>query len=146
MKIYTSRYSNPELKTGKYTVVGITRGLPKFSLGYELAGNIADFGPPGWLFHENDRTIFAPKYFEYMDGLGIERVKQMLSRYKLQGKDIVLCCYEDVRKPNEWCHRLVFAEWFERKTGYRIDELQDTSGSPKEKDEPKYVQASIFDL
>lgn len=38
--IYTSRYSNPELKTGNYTVVGITRGAPKFPLRYTLAGNI----------------------------------------------------------------------------------------------------------
>ncbi len=146
MKIYTSRYSNPELKSGKYTVVGITRGLPKFPLGYELAGNISEFGPPGWLFNENDREIFTPKYFDYMDRLGIARVRQLLSYYKPLGKDIVLCCYEDVRKPNEWCHRLVFAEWFKSKTGYKIEELADTSGCRPKKKEPKYVQASIFDI
>lgn len=39
--IYTSRYSNPELKTGNYTVVGITRGAPKFPLRYTLAGKSA---------------------------------------------------------------------------------------------------------
>ena len=42
--IYTSRYSNPELKTGNYTVVGITRGAPKFPLRYTLAGNIMEIG------------------------------------------------------------------------------------------------------
>ena len=29
-EIFTSRFSNPELQTGKYTVVGIVRGLPRF--------------------------------------------------------------------------------------------------------------------
>ena len=48
--IYTSRYSNPELKTGNYTVVGITRGAPKFPLRYTLAGNIMEIAPPGYLF------------------------------------------------------------------------------------------------
>lgn len=38
--IYTSRYSNPELKTGNYTVVGITRGAPKFPLRYAYASKV----------------------------------------------------------------------------------------------------------
>ena len=44
--IYTSRYQNPELATGRYTVVGITRGKPKFPLKYELAGNIIEMPRP----------------------------------------------------------------------------------------------------
>ena len=57
--IYTSRYSNPELKTGNYTVVGITRGAPKFPLRYTLAGNIMEIAPPGYLFNEYNRERYA---------------------------------------------------------------------------------------
>ena len=32
--VYTSRYSNPELKTGKYTAVRISLGTPKWPIGY----------------------------------------------------------------------------------------------------------------
>lgn len=138
--IYTSRYSNPELRTGKYTVVGITRGAPKFPLQYELAGNIIEIAPPGYLFNEYDRGRFTPPYFKHMDRTGVQRIMAILSRYEAAGKDIVLCCYEDVRKPDEWCHRLVFAEWWMSRTGELIEELPDPSpvkgARPKEAAKP----------
>lgn len=125
--IYTSRYSNPELKTGKYTVVGVTRGAPKFPLQYQLAGNIMEIAPPGWLFNEYDRAQFTPKYFSNMDRIGVRRIANILTGYEKLGKPVVLCCYEDVRQPNEWCHRLVFAEWWQKQTGEVIEELPDPS-------------------
>lgn len=158
-KIYTSRFSNPELKTGKYTVCGIVRGMPKFSLGYALDGNIIQIAPPGYLFNENDREVFTSKYFDYMEkqkfGFGV--IQAYLNEYLSMGKDLVLCCYEDVRIPGEWCHRLVFAEWYEKKTGIRIEELPDPSipKIPKVKkvealnSEPKkteFEQMSLFSL
>ena len=50
----------------------------------------------------------------------------------------MLCCYEDVRIPNEWCHRLIFTEWWLSKTGEAIPELKDVSpikikSAPKQK-------------
>ena len=53
--IYTSRFQNPELKTGNYKVVGIVKYLPRFKLSYERAGNIIDIAPPKKLFDINDR-------------------------------------------------------------------------------------------
>lgn len=147
MKIYTSRFSNPELRTGKYTVVGIVRGLPKFHLGYSLAGNIIEFAPPGYLFNENDRAVFTRKYFRHMDIIGKDRAKELLRPYSLLEKDIVLCCYEDVRIPDEWCHRLVFAEWWQARTGTAISELRDGSmcKSGKKQEVPQR-QMTLFDL
>ena len=125
--IYTSRFQNPELKTGNYTVVGIVRGLPRFKLGYEQAGNIIDIAPPREIFHINDREQFTAPYMTHLDGIGVERILAQLQKYVELGKDVVLCCYEDVREPDEWCHRLVFAEWWFRKTGEIIQELKDES-------------------
>lgn len=133
--IYTSRYQNPELSIGQYTVVGVTRGHPRFQLKYVLAGNIMEIAPPGYLFKENDRARFTPEYFRHMDNQGVLRIKNILQHYEQFEKDIVLCCFEDVRKESEWCHRLVFAEWWEKRTGVKIPELQDTSPPPKEKKE-----------
>lgn len=71
-----------------------------------------------------------------------------------EGKDVVLCCYEDVRKPNEWCHRLVFAEWWYEKTGEKIEELPDPSPIPgvkkakkkrEEEENSGYEQMSFMD-
>lgn len=128
--IYTSRYQNPELTTGNYTVVGVTRGMPKFPLKYQLAGNIIEIAPPGYLFREYNRSRFTPRYFEHMDRQGYHKIARILDGYEQLGKDVVLCCFEDVRKPNEWCHRLVFAEWWLQKTGEVILELHDPSRVP----------------
>ena len=125
--IYTSRFQNPELKSGNYTVVGIVRGLPRFKLGYERAGNIIDIAPPREIFHINDRAQFTVPYMAHLDSIGVESILAQIQKYVELGKDVVLCCYEDVREPDEWCHRLVFAEWWFRKTGQVISELKDDS-------------------
>lgn len=125
--IYTSRFQNPELKSGNYTVVGIVRGVPRFRLGYERAGNIIDIAPTRELFNVNDRAIFTPLYMKHLDEVGFEKISAQIYRYESFGKDVVLCCYEDVRIPGEWCHRLVFAEWWENKTGQAVSELKDDS-------------------
>lgn len=158
-QIFTSRFTNPELQTGKYTAVGIVRGLPRFKLKYKLAGNVIQIAPPRYLFNENRRIIFTEKYFIYMDKQGIGAIQNLLDYYLCQEKDVVLCCYEDVRIPDEWCHRLVFAEWYEKETGIRIKELQDFSDIKYPKDKKtietskqekskqvEYKQITLFDL
>lgn len=146
--IFTSRYANPELKSGKYTVVGITRGAPKFRLAYRLAGNIMDIAPPGYLFNENDRARFTPRYFKHMDRVGVQNIYSVLRHYELLGKPVVLCCYEDVRNPRDWCHRLVFAEWWKARTGEVIEELPDPSpnkwAKPKEPEPPEAEQMKMW--
>ena len=62
--------------------------------------------------------------FARMNRLGVGGVQDLLEPYVEEGKDLVLLCYEDLRKPGEWCHRQVFAEWWEKKTGVRIQELE----------------------
>lgn len=146
-------------------MVGITRGAPKFRLDYNLAGNIIEIAPPGYLFNEYDRGRFTPAYFKHMDRTGARRIAQILRRYEqiAPEKDVVLCCYEDVRIPGEWCHRLVFAEWWYARTGEQIGELSDPSvpkgrtgphkdaaqkpkqpEPPKEPEQPQAQQLSLW--
>ena len=130
MRIRAHRKSTPvvfELKTGKYTVVGIVRGLPRFRLGYERAGNIIDIAPPREIFNIYDREQFTTPYMKHLDNKGFEKIAAQIQHYLDFGKDLVLCCYEDVRKPGEWCHRLLFAEWWQQKTGQIIPELPNSA-------------------
>lgn len=57
-KLYTSRFSNKELETGKYTVVGVVRSMPKFLVKYRISGDIIQIAPPGYLWNENNRERF----------------------------------------------------------------------------------------
>ena len=157
--IYTSRYSNPELKTGNYTVVGITRGAPKFPLRYTLAGNIMEIAPPGYLFNEYNRERFTPPYFQHMDRVGTARIAQILQHYEDMGKPVVLCvnkCDGIGEVPPDFYEFynlgiLVFAEWWLQRTGEMIEELPDPSPNkwakqpePQKAVEPDAVQMKMW--
>lgn len=74
-------FQNPELKSGNYTVVGIVRGVPRFRLGYERAGNIIDISPTRELFNVNDRAIFTPLYMKHLDEVGFEKISAQIKQY-----------------------------------------------------------------
>lgn len=125
--IYTSRYSNPELRNGNYTAVRISIGTPRWNIGYPLAGEIKDLMPFGLLDVE-DSTIFKARYFEMLNKKGVTRIKNQLRHFETLGKPVVLLCYEDIRKgDSNWCHRTMFAEWWFNQTGEKIVELVDNS-------------------
>ena len=63
-KLYTSRFSNKELETGKYTVVGVVRSMPKFPVKYRIAGDIIQIAPPGYLWNEN-KSFFSILILNY---------------------------------------------------------------------------------
>jgi len=135
--------------------MGVVRSMPRFPVKYKIEGNIIQIAPPGYLWNENDRTRFTEPYFRHLEKAGYPLIGALIREYLNLGKDVVLCCYEDVRKPNEWCHRLVFAEWWSKKTGQIIEELSDPSPVPgmkkadtKKKEEDTdtgYQQLSFID-
>jgi len=137
--IYTSRYYNPEMKSGNYTAVRVSLGTPKWGVGYAIDGAINEIMPKG-LFgsYDDDRPGFEREYRKLLERAGVARIKSQLAAYERQGKDVVLLCYEDVRKgENDWCHRVMFAEWWKEKTGEVIGELPDPTTPKIEKPKPQ---------
>ena len=129
--VYTSRYSNPELKTGKYTAVRISLGTPKWPIGYNLDAEMKDLMPFGLLGKFEWYEDFERAYFERLDQKGVQRILSQLQRFERLGKDVVLLCYEDIRKgPDDWCHRRTFADWWLKNTGEAIPELFDPTPDP----------------
>ena len=129
--IYTSRYSNPELKTGKYTAVRISLGTPKWPIGYNLDAEMKDLMPFGLLGKFERYEDFERAYFERLDQKGVQRIFSQLQRFERLGKDVVLLCYEDIRKgPDDWCHRRPFADWWLKNTGEALPELFDPTPDP----------------
>lgn len=137
-KLYTSRFANKELLDREIIKVGIVRRLPKWSLPYELSGNIIELAPPGYLFNEYDRKKFTVKYFQHLDRVGFNNIVKRLENMGYgQVEKMILLCFEDIRNPELWCHREVFAEWWEQKTGEKIEEYQDNSKNKWKQEEPK---------
>lgn len=156
MAIWISRYSNKELQSDKYYPVGISIGKPRWPLGYQLRDQCLELAPKGYML-KMDIVSFTAIYEERLENIGVSNIARILSGYedkaKKEGKEVVLLCYEDVRKEGEWCHRTIFAEWWRKKTGETIRELHDPS-VPKEKkplaqnvkEDNRYKQMSLFDM
>ena len=142
MSIYTSRYSNPELRKGIYTAVRISLGTPKWSIGYPLTGELKDLMPFGLLNKYELYEDFKREYFMRLDRIGVSRIRSQLQQFESLGKDVVLLCYEDIRKgPENWCLRTAFAEWWLLKTGEAIKELYDPTPDPTAQ-KPKVATSS----
>lgn len=129
MAIWTSRYSNKELQNDKYYPVGISIGLPRFRLGYGLREQCYSLAPKRYMLNM-ELEPFKKAYYEKLAGIGeqkiINTVRRMEETARREGKELVLLCFEDIRIPEDWCHRTVFAEWWMSRTGERIKELPDT--------------------
>ena len=145
--LYTSRYSNPELKKGIYYVVGIALGRPKFYLGYVENSVCILFAPERSMWGKSHEE-FTRLYTSKMDKIGADKVKSIIHHLVSEagGRDIVFCCYEDIRDKTQTCHRTVFAEWVKEHLGYDIIELPDDSPIRHKKPTParKIAQSALF--
>lgn len=144
MAIWTSRYSNKELRNGNYYPVGISIGAPRFPLGYDLREQCYSLAPKGYMLNM-DIDRFKPAYYEKLESIGTEKIINMVTRLdekaRAENKELVLLCYEDVRIPEDWCHRTIFAEWWAENMGEIIEELPDQS-EPKVKKKPQPKEES----
>lgn len=130
MAIWISRYSNKELDDDWHYPVGISIGVPKFKLGYRLRKQCYSLAPKGYMLNM-DFDRFKHEYYEKLESIGSDKIIDMVSRMdkeaRAEGKELVLLCYEDVRIPDNWCHRTMFADWWLDNTGELIRELYDPS-------------------
>jgi hypothetical protein len=125
MRLFTSRYQNQQIIAASGLVaIGITVGRPRFRLDYQLAGIIRELAPSGDLFAIDERAVFAPIYEARLERLGVTGIRSLV-RSLSGGAAAVLLCFEDVtsHEGSVWCHRQVFAAWWERQTGEIVLEL-----------------------
>lgn len=117
MVIYTGRFF--ERYTAEVVPVAISVGKPKGFSGESL-GLLAPWG----IFRRLRGEAFRLAYREALERAGVERIRRALNAISSRhgGADLVLLCWEDVSKGAS-CHRRIFAEWWEEKTGERVEEL-----------------------
>ena len=81
--------------------------------------------PGAWLFDPayEDYDTYRDRYFcEILMPLNPQKVWDELHALA-DGSEPVLLCHEHLRKPGEWCHRRLVAEWFEQTLGVEVPEL-----------------------
>lgn len=152
MAIYTARYGNKTLREEGYYPVGISIGTPKFPLGYELREQCYALAPKGYML-KMEYEPYCEAYFKKLEDIGVDKIIGIVQRLDRKAQDedksLVLLCFEDIRKPEQWCHRTLFADWWQRKTGEIITELEEaepTKAPKKAAEAPKEEQAEQYTL
>ena len=147
MAILTSRYGNKELRNHGYYPVGISIGKPRFKTGYEIREQCYALAPKGYML-KMEYEPYREAYFQKLEEIGTDKiigiVQRMDERAQEEGKTLVLLCYEDLRKPDQWCHRTLFAEWWQKMTGEVINELEEADVKPQKAETASVPQQSII--
>lgn len=124
--LYTSYYGNPHLDSDKAFLVRISNSAPGgFPLNFVFQEAIPSWetivGPyKDGTITENDFVIRYRRQIEskmFTVLLTLDAIREQAKTLGLQ--DIVFLCYE---KPRQFCHRRVFAEWLQEKTGETVEE------------------------
>lgn len=132
VELFVSRWQNRALETAPVVAVGISRGAPRFRVGYRYR-RLPDLYPDGWMLSIEDDERFNEVYRAKLDRIGVDRIAAQLARISDEegGKPLVLLCYE--ADPAE-CHRSVFSSWWAEQTGQELPEMDrgcDQSRNPQ---------------
>lgn len=123
LRLHTSRWANRELTRLPFVPVGISRGTLRFPVPYRyrLARVLA---PSRETFALRDDTAFKESYLAGLDGIGVNRIATVFEEIGDEegGEVLALLCFEDVHA-GEVCHRHMFADWWEERTGEEVREL-----------------------
>jgi hypothetical protein len=133
MQLYTARYQEFQPEWG--IPVRSTIGAPRFHLRYDLAGWWRGVSPEREWLKGVPYVDFRRLYRHKLHKQGIDRLMQTAEGFVPEDQDptharLVVLCYEDIRKPQEWCHRELMAEWFEEK-GVPVIELCGPAHQPR---------------
>ena len=121
----TARFSNKSLDSNIHNMVQISIGDPKFAIPYRIDHELSILAPLPAIFRYPDYAIFETEYRKQLGATGVNRIQDELERVANLNKITVLLCFEDIRKPDQWCHRRIFAKWWEEKTGQEVAELRE---------------------
>lgn len=127
MRLYTSRYQRFQPTQG--APIRSTAGYPRFRLDYRLAGHATLITPMRWMLAIQDEDRYRNAYTEMLTTNGLSAIQEELATLAADvGNDrLVLLCFCDltVPPPDNWCHRRIFADWWQDQTGIEVPDLAD---------------------
>lgn len=125
-QVATARYFDKDvIAESGLTPVGSTVGVPKFSPGYLIAAHLSPFAPFGIFGKGVPEDEFRDLYFERLNSFGPRKLSNLLDTiaHTFESKGVVLLCY--CKLEEGFCHRRMFAEWWEEETGDQVVELRE---------------------
>lgn len=123
----TSYYQSARLDPKQHLIVQTSIGNPRFGKQPEWESelitppqSVLDLAPQG-------EMVYTRAYVAHLDQIGVPAIraelKQLESEAKKAGREPVLCCFEALKKHGQFCHRRIFAWWWNKNTGETIAEL-----------------------
>jgi hypothetical protein len=112
------------LPRADFFIVRISIGSPR---GGQCDAFLPSLAPTREMLEEG---YGADEYFAQLQGVGLENIGKQLAAVEkaAKGRKVLLCCFESLAPEKvaegQWCHRRLFAEWWEHKTGAIISEYQ----------------------
>lgn len=109
----TARYTNKNIDPNKHICIRISQRPPRFKLPYKISGVWRNVVPTQEVRNIKEESAYKKAYFGQLDRSFSFLGRQALftEAYNWVGENIVLLCYEDIRKPGVFCHRRLLAEW-----------------------------------
>lgn len=127
MKIYTSYFARQKkMELSDTSYVSIAVGNPRYSVPYKIV-NLGLLKPFG-IFRVYHGEEYKQKYFERLDGYGVEKIRRAIEEASEGHENVILMCHE---KDKNECHRSMFAEWWLKNTGEVIPEYGEEPAEEK---------------
>ncbi|MFG3602549.1 hypothetical protein [Micromonospora chersina] len=124
LHLFTNRYQR--FRPDQGAPVRTTVGKPRFDLPYDLAG-FARLLAPSYAMLRMAEGPYRHIYLERLEAAGVDLISEQLAEIAdMAGSDrLVLLCFCDltVPPPDNWCHRRMFAAWWEDQTNKEVPEL-----------------------
>ena len=142
MKLYTSYYASKLIAPSGLVPVRTSLGHPRWKLPYDLSERCPLLMPMRSMLGLEE-AAYRERYRELLDHRGLDQIAAELVAIsdKHGGADLVLCCFESLRKPCEFCHRRMAASLIEERTGLAVPEL---GGLPPAQGRPAAQQGRLF--
>ncbi|MFR9780164.1 hypothetical protein ACL02O_29425 [Micromonospora sp. MS34] len=131
MQLFTNRYQR--FRPDQGAPVRTTVGKPRFPLPYDLAG-FARLLAPSYAMLRMAEGPYRHIYLERLEAAGVDLISEQFAEIAdaAGSEQLVLLCFCDlnVPPPDNWCHRRMFAAWWEDQTGNEVHELDRRRETP----------------
>jgi hypothetical protein len=131
-KLYTARFFNKNLKAHPGAKIRISRGYPQGAarFGWPLNCSIEGLMPSKELLAgakagRVTKEEYEAQYRKQLQGFGADTIQVGFESLceELGVRALILLCFEDLREPGKWCHRCMFAQWWQEQTGQAVFEI-----------------------
>jgi hypothetical protein len=125
MTLATCSYT--EFRTDMGVPVRFTVGAPRWRLPYTIAGH-AKLITPTRAMLSLPYDAYSLTYRRNLDAVGVQAIRDELAAIAGSGQ-VVLLCYERLNERDKtsgepkWCHRSIWATWWQDRTGEQVPEL-----------------------